>query len=86
MQWNNPNYHLQVASHRIGLRLTNRFMANGSLHTCSVGLIRLNFLGFERLPVYLKLVEVCRIAVVVGNGVLAACGKTDVGHKPVRKP
>jgi len=24
--------------------------------------------------------------VIVGDGVLAACGKTDVGHKPVRKP
>ena len=23
---------------------------------------------------------------VVGDGVVAACGKTDVGHKPVRKP
>ena len=35
---------------------------------------------------YLKLVYVSRIAVVVGDGVLAACMKTDVGHKPVSKP
>jgi len=37
------------------LRLTIRFMANGSLHTGSVGRIRVNFLGFDRLPAYLKL-------------------------------
>jgi len=61
-------------------------MANGSLHTCCVGRILLNFLGSERLTAYLKLVEVCRIVVVVGDGVLVACVKTAVGHKPVRKP
>ena len=46
----------------------------------------MNFLGFDRLQAYLKLFYVSRIAVVVGDGVLAACGKTDVGHKPVGKP
>jgi len=30
-------------------------MANGSLHTISVGRIRVNSLGFDRLPAYLKL-------------------------------
>jgi len=34
---------------------------------------------------YLKLFQVSRIAVVVGDGVPAACVKTDVGHQPVRK-
>jgi len=67
---------LKVTSHRIRLRLTNRLMANGSLRTCSVGRIRLNFLGFDRLPAYFKLVEVSRIAVVVSDGVLATCVKT----------
>jgi len=61
-------------------------MANGSLHTVSVGPIGMNFLGFDRLPVNLKLFYVSRIAVVVGDGVLAAYGKTDFGHNPVRKP
>jgi len=60
--------------------------AYGQRHTCSVGRIRRNFLDFERLPAYLKLVAVIRIAVVVGDGVLAVCVKTAVGHKPVRKP
>ena len=77
---------LKAASHRIRLRLTIRLMANGSLHTVSVGPIGMNFLGFDRLSAYLKLFYVSRIAVVVGDGVLTACGKTDVGHKPVRKP
>jgi len=61
-------------------------MANGSLHTVSVGPIGMNFLGFDRLQAYLKLFYVSRIAVVVGDGVLAASGKTAVGHKPDRKP
>ena len=61
-------------------------MANGSLHRVSISLIGINFLGFDQLLTYLKLFYVSRIAVVVGDGVLAACGKTDVGHKPVRKP
>jgi len=61
-------------------------MANGSLHTTSVGRIRVNFLGLDRLPAYLKLFKVTWIAGVVGDGVLAACGKTAVGHKPDRKP
>ena len=46
---------LKAASHRIRLRLTIRLMANGSLHTSSVGRVRVNFLGFDRLPAYLKL-------------------------------
>ena len=46
---------LKAASHRIRLRLTIRLMANGSLHTSSVGRIPVNFLGFDRLPAYLKL-------------------------------
>jgi len=29
-------------------------VANGSLHTGSVGSIRVNFLGFDWLPAYLK--------------------------------
>jgi len=33
-----------------------RLMANGSLHTGSFARIRVNFLGFDRLPPYLKLV------------------------------
>ena len=45
----------KAASHRIRLRLTIRLMANGSLHTSSVGRIRVNFLGFDRLTAYLKL-------------------------------
>jgi len=61
-------------------------MANGSLHTVSVDPIGMNFFGFDWLPAYLKLFYVSRIAVVVGDGVLATCEKTDVGHKPVRKP
>jgi len=36
------------------LRLTIRLVANGSLHTSSVGRIRVNFLGFDRLPAYLN--------------------------------
>jgi len=51
-------------------------MANGSLHTCSVGRIRVNFLGFERFKIGSS-----RTAVVVGDGVLAARVKTAV-----RKP
>jgi len=66
----------KVASHRIRLRLTIRLMANGSLHTCSVGRIRVNFLGFERFKIGSS-----RTAVVVGDGVLAARVKTAV-----RKP
>jgi len=69
---------LKAASHRIRLRLTIRLMANGSLHTCSVGRTRVNFLDFDRLPAYLKLFQVSWIASVVGDGVLAACGKTAV--------
>jgi len=46
---------VKAASHRIRLRLTIRLMANGSLHTSSVMRIRVNFLGFDRLPAYLKL-------------------------------
>jgi len=46
---------LKAASHRIRLRLTIRIMANGSLHTIFVGRIRVNFIGFDRLPAYLKL-------------------------------
>jgi len=41
---------LKAASHRIRLRLTIRLMANGSLHTGSVGHTRVNFsvsTGFE---------------------------------------
>jgi len=34
---------LKTASHRIRLRLTIRLMANGSLHTSSVGRIPVNF-------------------------------------------
>jgi len=49
-------------------------MANGSLHTSSIGRIPVNFLGFDRLPAYLKLFQVSRISGVVGFGVLAACG------------
>ena len=45
----------KAASHRIRLRLTIRLMANSNLHTSSVGRIRVNFLGFDRLPAYLKL-------------------------------
>jgi len=45
-----------------------------------------NFLGFDRLPAYLKLFQVSRIVAAVGDGVLAACVKTAVGRKPVRKP
>ena len=71
---------LKVASHRIRLRLTIRLMANGSLHTGSVGRIRVDFLVSDRLPAHLKLFWVSRIAAAVGDGVLAACGKTDVGH------
>jgi len=40
---------VKVASHRIRLRLTNRLTPNGSLQTSSIGRIRQNFLGFERL-------------------------------------
>ena len=47
-----PQLCLKAASHRIRYRL----MANGSLHTGSVARIRVNFLGFDRLPAYLKLV------------------------------
>jgi len=47
---------LKAASHRIRLRLTIRLMANDSLHTGSVGRIRVNFLDFDRLPAYLKVV------------------------------
>jgi len=65
---------VKAASHRIWLRLTIRLMANGSLHTSSIGRIPLNFLGFDRLPAYLKLFQVSRISGVVGFGVLAACG------------
>jgi len=62
-------------------------MGNGSLHTFSVSrIIRLKFLGFERLTAHLKLVYIRRIVVVVGDGVLAACVKAAVGHKPLRKP
>ena len=39
----------KVASHTIRLRLTIRLMANSSLHTSSVGRIRVNFLGFDRV-------------------------------------
>jgi len=46
---------VKAASNRIRLRLTIRLMANGSLHTSSVGRIRVNFLSFDRLPAYLKL-------------------------------
>jgi len=49
------NFKLKAAPHRIRLRLTLRLMANGSLHTTSVGRIRVNFLGFDRMPAYLKL-------------------------------
>ena len=45
----------KVASHRIWIWLTIRLMTNGSLHTTSVGRIRVNFLGFNRLLAYLKL-------------------------------
>jgi len=45
---------LKAASHRIRFRLTIRLVANGSLHTGSVGSIRVNFLGFDWLPAYLK--------------------------------
>jgi len=48
------NVTAKVASHRVRLRFTNQFMVNGSLHTCSVGHIRLNFLSFERLTAYLN--------------------------------
>ena len=78
---------IKVASRRIRLWLTNRLMGNGSLHTFSVSrIIRLKFLGFERLTAHLKLVYIRRIVVVVGDGVLAACVKAAVGHKPLRKP
>jgi len=43
-----------MTSHRIRLRLAIRLMANGSLHTVSVGPIGMNFLGFDRLPSYLN--------------------------------
>ena len=43
-QWCDAPY-----SHRIRWRLTVRLMANGSLHTGSVGRIRVTFLGFDRL-------------------------------------
>jgi len=46
---------VKAASHRIRLRLTIQLMANGNLHTSSVGRVRVNFLGFDRLPAYLKL-------------------------------
>jgi len=78
---------LKAASHRIRLQLTIRLMANGSLHTSSVGRIRMNFLGFDRQSGLLKIVlskPDCRCC-TVGDGVLAACGKTAVGHKPDRK-
>ena len=68
--------------HRIRLQLSIRLMAKGSLHTSSIGGIRVNFLCFYRLPDYLKLFFGSRI---VGDGVLTACGKTAVGHKPERK-
>jgi len=55
---------LKAASHRIRLRLTIRLMANGSLHTGSVGRIRVNFLGFDRLPAYFKLVGSKQISFV----------------------
>jgi len=84
--WSGCIHKNKAASHRIRLRLTIRLMANGSLHTTSVGRIRVNFLGLDRLPAYLKLFKVTWIAGVVGDGVLAACGKTAVGHKPDRKP
>jgi len=32
-----------------------RLMANGSLHTCIIGRIRVNFLGFDRLSGLLKI-------------------------------
>jgi len=44
------------------------------------------FSRFRTAYGYLKLFYVSRIAGVVGDGVLAACGKTAVGHKPDRKP
>ena len=46
---------LKAASHRILLWLTIRLMANGSLHTCSVGHIRVNFPSFDRLSGLLKI-------------------------------
>jgi len=46
-----------AASHRIWLQLTMQLMANGSLHTGSVGRVRVNFLGFDWLPAYLKLFQ-----------------------------
>ena len=46
---------LKAASHGIRLQLAIRLMANGSLHTSSVGRVKVNFLGFDRLPAYLKL-------------------------------
>ena len=39
---------------KAALRLTIRVMANGSLHTGSVDCIRVNFLGFDRLPAYVN--------------------------------
>ena len=92
---------LMAASHRIRLRLTIRLMANGSLHTSSVSRIRVNFLGFDRLPPYLKLfhfffgfgfdwlpayLKLFKVSWIAGVGVLAACGMTAVSHKPDRKP
>jgi len=50
----------KAASQRILLRLPIRHMANGSLHTSSVGRIRVNFLGFDRLPAYVLSKPDCR--------------------------
>jgi len=44
-----PEVRVKAVSHRIRLRLTIRLMAKGSLHTNSVGRIRVNFLSFDRL-------------------------------------
>jgi len=38
---NNAGSAIKAASHRIRLRLTNRLVVNGTLHTCCVGRIRL---------------------------------------------
>ena len=60
-----PNKSLKAASHGIRLRLTIRIVANGSLHTGSVARIRVNFLGFDRLPA-----KVSRTAGFVSDGIL----------------
>jgi len=77
---------LKAASHRIRLRLTIRPMANSSLHTSSIGRIRVNFLGFDRLPAYLKLFSVAGLPVLSVMVFLLHVGRPGLRSRKSRHP